>query len=398
MKGLSIAFACCGVVFIPGSLVFGFPGVLGKHWMEAFGVGGAEIGQILFFVLAGAGIFMYQTGKLQEKTGPFWLTAFGSLLCGASVILVGYASSIRGVHLWAFLTGASSAFVYLPSLTVLQLWFPKRRGLVSGLVNMAFALSAAMMAPIYTGLLQAHGYRYLTCISGVLVLIIGLGCSALIRFPGPEPTAAAGEGAGTKPTVSSLTVTQSLRTKAFWLLWFTWAFAGAAGIAMVNLSTSFGMSKGLTLQQAVLILTAFNLTNGLSRLFSGFTSDLIGRRTTMSLAFVAAGIAYLLMNHLQGLMLWSILAAGIGVALGTLFAVSAPLVANCFGLRHFGAIFGLIFTAYGFVSGALGPWLSGYLLDITGGNFTLVLTYLGMFLLASALLIKFVTPPQRRFE
>jgi OFA family oxalate/formate antiporter-like MFS transporter len=145
-------------------------------------------------------------------------------------------------------------------------------------------------------------------------------------------------------------------------------------------------------------LTAFNLTNGLSRLVSGFISDLIGRRTTMSLAFVAAGAAYLLMSHLEGLLLWSILAAGIGVALGTLFAVSAPLVANCFGLQHFGAIFGLTFTAYGFASGVLGPWLSGYLLDVTGGDFTLVFTYLGLLLLASAVLIKLVTPPPSHSE
>jgi len=69
------------------------------------------------------------------------------------------------------------------------------------------------------------------------------------------------------------------------------------------------------------------------------------------------------------------------------------LVSDCFGLEHFGVIFGLIFTAYGFVSGAIGPSLSGYILDATGGNFTLVLSYLGLFCTASGLLIRFVTPP-----
>ncbi len=48
-------------------------------------------------------------------------------------------------------------------------------------------------------------------------------------------------------------------------------------------------------------------------------------------------------------------AAVVGFAFGTLFAVSAPLTTDCFGITHFGAISGLVFTVYGFVAGPLGP-------------------------------------------
>jgi MFS family permease len=78
-----------------------------------------------------------------------------------------------------------------------------------------------------------------------------------------------------------------------------------------------------------------------------------------------------------GQTLFFVLAAVVGYAFGTLFAVSAPLASDYFGLTHFGAIYGLIFTAYGFVAGPLGPWLSGLALDATGGNFKLVFSYLG---------------------
>ena len=95
------------------------------------------------------------------------------------------------------------------------------------------------------------------------------------------------------------------------------------------------------------------------------------------------------------LMVLPILAAVIGFAFGTLFAVSAPLATDCFGLKHFGAIFGLVFTAYGFVSGVLGPSLSGYLLDITHGNFVIVFAYLGIFCILSGIFIRFVVRPDR---
>ncbi len=99
------------------------------------------------------------------------------------------------------------------------------------------------------------------------------------------------------------------------------------------------------------------------------------------------GCAYLMLPFLAGLVFWGLLAAIIGFAFGTLFAVSAPFVSDCFGMEHFGAIFGLIFTAYGFLAGILGPWLGGYLLDLSHGNFIPVFFYLGSLMLASALMI-----------
>jgi OFA family oxalate/formate antiporter-like MFS transporter len=161
---------------------------------------------------------------------------------------------------------------------------------------------------------------------------------------------------------------------------------------MLVLATGFGLARGLSLAHAVILLTAFNLTNGCGRLISGYFSDQIGRSRTMAISFGCAGFAYLIMPHLANLWFWAVLAAVIGFAFGTLFAVSAPLAGDCFGMAHFGAIFGLIFTAYGFVSGPAGPWLSGYLLDVTHGNYTLVFSYLGVMYLGAAGSVIFVQP------
>jgi OFA family oxalate/formate antiporter-like MFS transporter len=165
---------------------------------------------------------------------------------------------------------------------------------------------------------------------------------------------------------------------------------------MVTLSTAYGLTRGLTMESAVVILTAFNITNGASRIIMGFLSDRVGRNQAMSLTFLAAGGAYFLLPQASTLMVLAVLAAVIGFSFGTLFAVSAPLATDCFGFAHFGAIFGLNFTAYGFVSGILGPSLSGYLLDMTKGNYTIVFVYLGAFCILSSILIRFVTPPQPR--
>ncbi len=384
-----ILTACALAVFCPGAFIFGYPGIMRLYWQQAFNVGGSEIGQTVFFILTGATCFMYLCGRWQEKFGPVKLAALGAVVTGGSVIWLGRAANMASVHAWAFLIGAASAFVYVPALTAVQRWYPERRGLVSGLCNMSWGMAAAAMSPVFTALLSSWGYARTNLVLGCAAVIIGVAAAALIRFPEAAPGAPA---AGKDPGPASRSAADALKTREFWCIWLTWVLAGAAGASMLVLATGFGLARGLSLAEAVFLLTGFNLTNGGGRLVSGYFSDRLGRSRTMAISFMAAAGAYLIMSHVEGIWLWSILAAVIGLAFGTLFAVSAPLTGDCFGMGHFGAIFGLVFTAYGFLAGPLGPWLSGYILDLTRGNYTIVFSYLGLMYLASAGLILLVKP------
>jgi OFA family oxalate/formate antiporter-like MFS transporter len=382
-----IASACA--IFWPGAFIFGFPGVMRQYWQQTFIADGSGVGRTIFFILIGATSVMYLCGRWQEKYGPGKLAAVGAVICGSSAIWLSTANGMTAVYIWAFLVGASSAFVYVPALTAVQRWYPQRRGLVSGFFNMAFGMAAAVMSPVFATLLFHLGYRPTNLFLGCTALVIGLAASVWITFPEAAPQGAA---AGSAAEPDSWSVGRALKSREFWFLWLTWVMAGAAGASMLVLATGFGLKRGLSLPQAVMLLTAFNLTNGGGRLISGFFSDRIGRSRTMAMTFFCAAISYLLLPHLQSIWGWAVLAAVIGFAFGTLFAVTAPLAGDCFGMAHFGAIFGLIFTAYGFVSGPLGPWLSGYVLDISGDNYTVVFSYLGILYLASAGLILFVRP------
>jgi len=278
---------------------------------------------------------------------------------------------------------------------VVQAWFPHRRGLVSGLVNMVFAVSAALMSPVFSAGLAEFGYRATSTTLGLVVLAAGLVAAPFIKLPagGMDPLSDSKNPAAL-PAVS-LTAVQAVRTRSFWCLWLVWVLAGGAGIAMVTLSVHFGLAMGLPMTKAVLILTAFNLTNGLGRLVSGYLSDFLGRSRTICLSFTLAGTAYLLMTHVSGAGAWAFLAALVGFGFGTQFAVAAPLISDCFGLRYFADIFGLLFTGYGFLAGMAGPWLSGYLLDLYPGNFQMVFNCLGGFFFLSAVLIIFSRSPGR---
>lgn len=395
---MAALLASCVAQFWNGSFAFGLAGVMAPYWQNTFGVSRGAVSQIPLWVMLALGLLMYVSGKWQGIIGYGRMVAIGTVIMGLSTMALGFYQSIGGIYFWAFTIGASSAFLYIPSLTLVQLWFPHRKGLVIGMVNVVFALSAAPMSPVFNHLLGSFGPVRMTFVLGVLALITGLIVAPFMRLPGnPAVPGSTGTNQGAE-VMRSLTGAESLRTRNFWLIWSCWALVGGAGIAMVTLSTLFGLKMGLAMEQAVLILAAFGLMNGLSRIISGYLSDRIGRKTVMSVAFAVGGCAYILMPHVSGLFLWCLMAACIAFAFGTLFSVSAPMASDCFGMKHFGVIFGLIFTAYGFFAGPLGPWLGGRILDMTQGNFVMVFSYLGIFYLLAAVLITFVSPQKAGYS
>jgi len=370
-------------------------------WQDMFHVGRAAAGATIFFMLAAVGAFMFLVGRWQERYGIKRMIFFGVFLTAFASVVAAYASSIYMIYAWAFLNGIASCFVYVPALTLVQLWYPRKKGLASGTVSMVFGLSAAIMSPLFVKLLISLGYISMNLSIAVLTLIAGFAGAYLARAPvmdeeidasvrslpgEPSETRQAGWDSWSR----SLTVEECLHTQSFWFLWITWTLAGAAGVSMSILATAYGLSKGFDLGSAILILMAFNFTNGTGRIISGFFSDKIGRNKTMSMAFLAAALAYFVLPFAGEVASCAFLASIVGFAHGTLFSVSAPLVADSFGLKHFGAIFGLAFAAYGFVAGPLGPMLSGYMLDATNDNFFLVFSYLGVLYLISGFCVRMV--------
>ena len=62
-----------------------------------------------------------------------------------------------------------------PSLTAVQEWFPRRLGLVTGLVNASFALPAAAAAPVVAAMLKHWGFT-----DTVLTLMIGVAVTQVL--------------------------------------------------------------------------------------------------------------------------------------------------------------------------------------------------------------------------
>lgn len=381
-------------IFFSGAMVFGFPGVMATYWTEQFGNGG---NYVTTFNLIALGFGMFFAGKLHMKTGTRVSYQRGAVLQIVAIIILYLAQNIQMVWLYSFLTGLSSSFIYSPGLANAQNWFPNKKGLVTGIVNLSFGCAGAIMAPIMNGLLSSMGNGKMLIILLILNGVFMFAGSFMSEMPDrakmtdaqkaahEELLASLASKGGSKGPSASLTTTEALKTKRFWALWLTWAFMGAAGISMISLSKSYSVFLGIT---GVMALTTFNLTNGISRIIAGALSDIIGRRTLGSVSFIIGAVGYIMLPRVSTLVPLCICTACVGYAFGTLFAISGPLTTDLFGLKYFGTIFGLVFTAYGFIGGILGPMVATAVLTSTG-SYVPVFTYLAVFCVIAAVCIFF---------
>lgn len=399
-KSLALA-SCVGAVTMPGALILGYPGVMAPYWQETFQMSKSDIGTVVFIMFAAVGVFGFLIGRMHGRYGVRPAMMLGGVICGLNLMVCAFAANSYFLYAWSFFNGVAVGAVWNAAITSVQHWFPERRGVAAGMVNLAFGGSAVVLVPLVAYLLSRLGYFWLHIYLGCFALAVGVVSALFAEIPQRvkelQTRPSSSQGAGFGGTVNSYTVKESLRSRNFWLLWLTYALQGAAGISMLTFATAFGLAQGYSLESSVLILFCFSVTNALSRIVTGYASDRMSRGLVMSLSFWAAGLAYLLLPCFSFLSTAIICASIIGFAFGTLLTVSVPLASDCFGLEHFGAIFGLIFTAFGFVSGAIGPILGGYILDHTNGNFTIIFIYLGLLCLLSGVFVRFVIPERRSY-
>jgi len=375
-KALLSAAGCSIAIFWSGFLAFGYPGIMSTYWQEEFNVGAAQTGSVVTFMLFAMAASMFFCGRIHVKIGMRKCIITGTACIVLAMVMQFLIQNMTGAYIWGFITNVGLSFIYGPGLATVQQWWPERRGAASALFNFVCGGSAAVMSPVWNNILESSGYTKTNTMLLICVIITNIIAALMVSEP-PKADTTARRG-------RDYTVREALGTKAFWIMWFIIMFVGAAGISMVPLSKNYAIAIGLS---SVAVLTAFNVVNGVGRILAGVMYELMGGEKTGIIIFTITGVAFLVLPHTESMAVIMIIAACAGMGFGTLFTIVSPMTSSIFGLKNFSMIFGLIFTAYGFISSLAGPTLSGYILDVTGGNYEIVFTYLAAFALTGAVLM-----------
>lgn len=125
-----------------------------------------------------------------------------------------------------------------------------------------------------------------------------------------------------------------------------------------------GIDLGMSTEKAATLLSVLGGTSIFGRLMVGTLSDRIGGKKAFLMCFVILLSSLLAFSVTTAHGLLFVVVAFYGFCHGGLFTVVSPIVAEYYGMKAHGAIFGTILF-FGTIGGAIGPIAAGWIFDVT---------------------------------
>lgn len=327
-----------------------------------YGLTGWQGGAIFGTTIMVFTVTLFLAGPYLPRIGPRRMATAGGLLYGAGYLVAGYSGGTWwGIGLGVgVLSGIGIGLGYICPLTTCVRWFPRYKGLVTGIAVAGFGGGALLLAEIVARQLAA-GYSPLALFRGIGWSLGGLiiVCAMTLSWPATDEQASAS-------TTDDLAKRWSCDPR-FWRM-VAGMFGGTfGGLLVIGHLAPIALASGLSAEQAAWSVGSFSIGNAVGRIVWGGLHDRYGRSAvTASMLFLAVALFSLWWVPTASVFVLLTLAAGFGF--GACFVVFAAEVATCYGHPAVAVIYPKIFLAYG-VAGVVGPPAGGALYDMTGGYF-----------------------------
>ncbi len=324
--------------------------------------------QLIFGVgVASFATTMVAGGRLMDRFGPMLVTMAGGLVYGAGYFLC----SRSGGEFWLLLTGygllagMGIGLGYVCPIATCMRWFPRRRGLVTGLTVAGFGGGAILLANVGDALLRAgldvlQVFFWIGVVYGPVVVLAAL----LLSLP---------DGDGARELIPSYPLGQLLREARYWWLAGGVFASTFAGLLVIGNLKSIGLTSGVLPAVATLAVSGFALGNSAGRVLWGVAVDRIGWISVPAQLALMLSAAALLQPSTRASAGFLLIATLVGLAFGAAFVLYAALVAEGFGERMVGSVYPFVLLPYA-VSGITGPTIGGWLYDLSGNYLPGIIT------------------------
>ena len=322
---------------------------------------------ISIFVLGFASFF---GGLWLNRSGPRVVAVTGGLLYGAGTLLASFSHSLGWLYVsYGVIGGIGLGLGYIVPIAVLVKWFPDRRGLITGIAVAGFGAGALITAPLATRLIQSVGVLHTFAYLGIAYLVVATLGGFFMQNP-PEGW----RPKGWEPNASQLsqgaarnyTLPEALKTWQWWALWLMLFLNTSAGISVISQeSPMFQELARVTAMTAAGMVGIVSIGNAFGRVFWASVSDLITRRATFFVMFLAQVLLFWIFPNISSAALLGVVAFVVLMCYGGGFGTIPAFAADYFGSKNVGPIYGLMLTAWGFAS-AFGPLLIAHMRQASG--------------------------------
>lgn len=325
-------------------------------------------------------------GRLSDLFGPRVVLTCSGLLYGLGFASI--SSISEPWHLYVIcglFLGLGMGTHDVVTLGSIARWFPNRKGLMTGVVKSGTAAGQVILPPVAAILIARYGWAQAIQVLGfgaAVLLVLG---AQFMRVP-PKPETDA------ETLSTGLSFAQVRQTRSFWILCaMQFLFFPALMTVPLHIAVH-GMDLGMSQTTAAGLLSIVGASSVAGRLSIGMFVDRLGGRTAYVLCLAPMTLALILLILVRDHRLIFVLMALYGAAHGGLFVVVAPAIAEHFGTRAHGSVFGVI-VFFGTTGGAIGPIFAGQVFDRTGGY---DIAFAGLALMiVTALILSFFLPGRK---
>ena len=383
-----IVFGACLTQFTVIGLLFSF-GVFFNVLEEEFGWSRTLLSSAVALAALVMGLLAVFAGRLCDRFGPAPVLVGAGLLFGTGFALISLVGEPWHLFvLFGLFLGVGMSTHDVATLSTIARWFVRRRGMMTGIAKVGTATGQMVLPPVAAVLIGGFGWRTAALALGVAAAVLLLLAAAAMRRPPPDrgaaPAAAPAGGGGSFAEIR--------RSRVFWTLCAA-QFLFFPTLMTVPLHIAVhGMDLGMTRGVAATLLTVIGGASIAGRLTVGTFADRIGGRNAYVVCLVPLVTSLLILMIVDTRAALFAVVALYGFGHGGLFTVVSPTVAEYFGIRTHGAIYGGIYL-FGTIGGAVGPIMAGRVFDVTG-SYEYAFSALAL-MGAGALLLMASLPPPR---
>jgi MFS family permease len=246
-------------------------------------------------------------------------------------------------------------------MTAVSAWVPNQRSLAVSLVSAGVGVAPMTVSPFAAWLLARGDWRAAQLTIGLAAWILLIPAALLVRRAPPEGGHAQGAAADARP----IGVSEALRSTQFIVLAATFFACCAMHAGPIFHTISYALVCGIPMIAAVSIYSLEGLAGLGGRVVFGLLGDRYGaKRVLIAGLFIQALAAgtFMFANRLGE---FYAVASVFGFAYGGVMPLYAVLARDYFGQ----AIMGTVLGAAAMVSSlgmAIGPWIGGWLFDLSG--------------------------------
>jgi MFS transporter, OFA family, oxalate/formate antiporter len=254
-------------------------------------------------------------------------------------------------------------------LTVLPRYFDRKLGLSFGFAMAGLGLGTVLMPMLAQTLVSSQGWRMAYASLGIVSVLTAAAAWMLIfAFNNHGPIDQRNEKSA--PSLMGMDFPSAKRDGRLWLLWMVVFAVSAAALGFSVHGVAIMTDRGMEAEVAARIAGLAAIGVMVGRLLGGALMDVIPARWVASTSFAlgATGLWLFANDTSHSTLLLTFAAFLASFAIGAEGDFIPFAVRRYFGLKAFGAIYGVLFFGYAF-GGVIGPVLMGLYFDRVG-NYT----------------------------